>query len=187
MRFAISGELLKRLGNAYQKNAAVQDAVETLGGAAISAGGQALFTDMSPEEIAISTLLGGAAAMAARPVAANLGGRLGKVLDKKFPGALEGVPQELASIYPGSGPSVRVMQQQVREAPRGSAERKVAEVMKNLNLSKYNQNMRGKGDVEGLLTMLGRYQGDNAAQLAVAIAAPAILGIAEEEANQLVE
>ena len=184
MRLAISGELLKKLGNAYQKNAAVQDAVETLGGAAISAGGQALFTDMSPEEIAITTLLGGAAAMAARPVAANLGGRLGKVLDKKFPGALEGVPPGLARVYPGSGPNVRLMQQEVREAPRGSAERKVAEVLKNTSLAKYNQNMRGKGDLEGLLTMLGRYQGDNAAQLAVALAAPAILGIADDEPNQ---
>lgn len=184
MRLAISGELLKKLGNAYQKNAAVQDAVETLGGAAISAGGQALFTDMSPEEIAITTLLGGAAAMAARPVAANLGGRLGKVLDKKFPGALEGVPPEMANFAPGSGQSVRVAQQNMRKAPRGSAEREFWEVIKNGQLAKYNQNMRGKGDVEGLLTMLGRYQGDNAAQLAVALAAPAVLGIADDEPNQ---
>ena len=32
---------LAKLGNAYQKNALLQDAVETLGGAAVAAGGQA--------------------------------------------------------------------------------------------------------------------------------------------------
>ena len=176
-------DALGRLGNAYQKNALLQDAIETLGGAAIAAGGQALFTDMSPEEIALSALLGGGAAMAARPFAAGIGGKLGKILDEKYPGVLQDIPEEIAAVMPGSGASVRQMQKEMRGTsdPRT---RKLFEVAKNLNLSKYNQNMRGKGDIEGLLTLLGRYYGDNASQLAVALATPALFGGSNDEVIQ---
>ena len=46
MRFA---KALMPLWNAYSKSGAVQDAVETIGTAGVLAGGQAIFTDMSPE------------------------------------------------------------------------------------------------------------------------------------------
>ena len=175
-------DALARLGNAYQKNALLQDAVETLGGAAVAAGGQALMTDMSAEEIALSALLGGGAAMAARPFAAGLGGRLGKMLDEKYPGLLQDVPQEYAAMMPGSGASVRQMQKEMRGTSDPTT-KKILEVAKNLNLAKYNQNMRGKGDAEGLLTLLGRYYGDNASQLAVALATPALFGGDKEEVD----
>ena len=182
-RFAM--EALQRLGKAYQDNAALQDALETLGFATATAAGQALFSDMTPEEIAISTLLGGGAAFAARPIAANLGGRIGQSLDRRYPGALHGVPPGMQAVYPGSGAQVRQLQQQVREATE-PAEKQVAKALKNLSLSKYKQNMirpdgTKRGDIEGFLTMIGRYQGDNAAQLAVALAAPAILGANRQE------
>jgi hypothetical protein len=45
-----------------------------------------------------------------------------------------------------------------------------------LNYAKYKQNFQGKGEYEGLLTALGRYGGDNAAQAAVALAAAGLLG-----------
>lgn len=174
---------LAKLGNAYQKNALLQDAVETLGGAAVAAGGQALMTDMSAEEIALSALLGGGAAMAARPFAADLGGKLGKLLDEKYPGVLQAVPQEYtAMLVPGSGPAVRMMQKEVR-SQSDPVLKKGAEIAKNIHLAKYNQNMRGKGDVEGLLTLLGRYYGDNASQLAVALATPALFGGDKEEVD----
>jgi hypothetical protein len=173
---------LAQLGNAYQKNALLQDAVETLGGAAIAAGGQAVFTDMSPEEIALSALLGGGAAMAARPFAAGIGGRVGKMLDEKYPGVLQDIPQEYAAMMPGSGAAVRMMQKEVR-GQSDPVIKKGAEIAKNIHLAKYNQNIRGKGDVEGLLTLLGRYYGDNASQLAVALATPALFGGDKEEAE----
>ena len=53
------------LGTAYKKyqtDPNFQDALETLGGAGALALGQAILTDMSPAEIALSTLLGGGAA-----------------------------------------------------------------------------------------------------------------------------
>lgn len=76
-------DVAKNLWKIYEKNAGVQDAAETIGSAAVIAGGQALFTDMTPEEIAVATLLGGGLAFAARPVAANLGGAIGRQLDKR--------------------------------------------------------------------------------------------------------
>ena len=71
----------------YQTDGNFQDVAETLGGAGVAAAGQAIFTDMSPEEIALSTLLGGAAAFAARKPMAHAGFAVGKHLDKRFPNA----------------------------------------------------------------------------------------------------
>lgn len=182
-RFAL--QALQQLGQRYQNDAVMQDALETLGGAALAASGQALFSDMTAEEIAISTLLGGGAAFAARPIAANLGGKLGRSLDQRFPGAINGIPTDIKEMYPGSGFQVRALQKMAREAST-PAEKQMAQVLKNVSLSKYKQNMltpegTKKGDIEGLLTMLGRYQGDNVAQLAVALAAPALLSLGKEE------
>ena len=53
-------------------------------------------------------------------------------------------------------PAVRLMQKEVR-SQSDPVLKKGAEIAKNIHLAKYNQNMRGKGDVEGLLTLLGRY------------------------------
>ena len=61
MRFA------NQIWNAYKNNEFAQDAIETLMGGAISAGGQLIFTDMSPEEIAQASIVGGGLALAARP------------------------------------------------------------------------------------------------------------------------
>ena len=49
-------QMLAAVGQKYRDSAAFQDALETLGGAAVAAGGQAIFTDMTPEEIALSTV-----------------------------------------------------------------------------------------------------------------------------------
>ena len=50
-----------------------------------------------------------------------------------------------------------------------------------LNKAKYVQNFKGKTPVEGLLSSLGRAQGDNITQGTVAFAAPALLANNREE------
>ena len=75
------------LWNFYKNNGAVQDAAETLLGAGVSAGYQAAFTDMSAEEIAVSTGLGAAGAFALRPLMARGGYVVGRQADKAFPNA----------------------------------------------------------------------------------------------------
>ena len=147
MRFA---KALMPLWNAYSKSGAVQDAVETIGTAGVLAGGQALFTDMTPEEILLSTLLGGGAAFAARPIASKLGGAVGRNIDKgstkigekvmttKVPGLkgntlrtikadmpegeFDELMQFLAAYYPGTPQSVK---QAASMAARGKGAYKV--------------------------------------------------------------
>ena len=153
IRFAM--EALQRLGKAYQDNAVLQDALETLGFATASAAGQALFSDMTPEEIAISTLLGGGAAFAARPIAANLGGRIGQSLDRRYPGALRGVPNFLQVAYPGSGPQVRELQRQVRQATE-PAEKQVAKAVRYVAKSiAMEESYKNNPVPEDLVEMLG--------------------------------
>lgn len=175
-------QLLAAAGKRYRDSALLQDAVETLGGAALVAGGQALFTDMSPEEIALSTLLSGAAAFGARPVAAGIGGRIGKTIDKANPNALENIPVELAAVFPGS-PAAVMQAERSRRLATGS-EKDVMKLLRDLQMSKYKQNFKGRGDVEGLLTAIGRYSGDNIAQLAVGLTTPMLFSDEQPPAVQ---
>ena len=162
----------QRLWNFYKNNAPVQDAAETLVGAGLSAGYQAAFTDMSAEEIAISTGLGIAGATALRPAMGHIGYAVGKPLDRAFPGAKNVDPGMAMFVSPGSPQSVRAYKSMekgpLQEAGLGFAE------------AKYNQNFKKKdgserGFLEGTVGTWGRQYGDNVAQIGVAVATPAVL------------
>ena len=58
-----------------------QDVIETLVNASLIAGGQAIFTDMSPGEIAMSTGLGIGAAAVGRPLVGRAGQAIGNRLN----------------------------------------------------------------------------------------------------------
>ena len=58
-----------------------QDVLETLTGAGLAVGGQILFTDMSPQEIAMSTGLGIGAAAVGRPLMGRAGQAIGNRLN----------------------------------------------------------------------------------------------------------
>jgi|DEB0MinimDraft_6_1074348.scaffolds.fasta_scaffold25740_2 MFS family permease len=175
-------QMLAAVGQKYRDSAAFQDALETLGGAAVAAGGQAIFTDMTPEEIALSTLLGGAAAFGARPIAAQVGGSIGAALDKRNPNWVsENIPREVAAIFPGS-PGAVMEAERLRRATSGGGEQGAMKLLRDLQLSKYRQNFKGKGDLEGLLTAIGRYSGDNIAQAGVALTTPFFMSASEEVA-----
>ena len=62
-----------------------QDTIETLAGGILVAGGQALFTEMTPEEIAIATVLGMGAATVGRPIGGRIGQAIGERLAKARP------------------------------------------------------------------------------------------------------
>ena len=72
---------MDRLGEFY-KTQLGQDILETGVGAVVSAGGQLLFTDMTPEQIAASTALGIGAATVGRPVVGRTGQIIGTQIDK---------------------------------------------------------------------------------------------------------
>ena len=74
---------------AFYESGLGQDIVETGTGTVLWAGGQALFTDMSPEEIALSAGVGVGAAAIGRPLVGRLGQSLGTRIDKTSPGMVK--------------------------------------------------------------------------------------------------
>ena len=165
------------LWNFYKNNAFAQDAAETLLWSGAAAGYQALFTDMSAEEIAVSTGLGAAGAMALRPAMARGGYAVGRQLDKQMPNAGENM-EGFAKMIPGSPQSVEAY--------------KNTEVVGDLMKAKYNQNFKKpdgteRGFLEGTLGLIGRNYGDNIAQMGVAVAAPSVLNQMRGEDGKLQE
>jgi len=172
------------LWNFYKNNAAVQDATETLMGAGLSAGYQALFTDMTAEEIAVSTGLGAAGAFALRPAMGHIGYAVGRPMDKAFKGAKDIDPGMAMFVSPGSPQSVRAYQS-MKPGPMRDAGLGIAE-------AKYNQNFKRKdgserGFLEGTMGTWGRQYGDNVAQLGVAVASPYVLNHMKGEDGKLEE
>ncbi len=170
--------------NFYKNNSMVQDGLETLLGAGVSAGGQALFTDMTPEEIAISTGLGIAGATALRPAMGHAGYAIGRPLDKAMPNAGKVNPGMAMLVSPGSPQAIKAWKQMepgtMQDAGLGIAE------------AKYNQNFKKKdgterGFLEGTIGTFGRQYGDNVAQLGVALATPKLFDNIRGDERQLEE
>ena len=87
-----------------------QDVIETLGGAGIAAGGQALFTDMTPEEIAMASALGIGAATVGRPLGGRAGQALGNHIHKNHPGITGSVEELVQGLtdHPRFGEGMKV-------------------------------------------------------------------------------
>lgn len=177
LRFA--SDVFKNGWKKYQNDGDFQDIVETLGGAGVAATGQAIFTDMSPEEIALSTLLGGGAAFAARKPFAKGGFALGRYLDKKMPNA-----QDHFGMMSISSPRGREIYKRILTDIGGKSAAENDILLKVIS-AKGNQNYvrpdgTDRGYMEGFLGAFGRNRGDNIAQGAVALATPFLLGGNEE-------
>lgn len=179
-RFA--GQALKKLGDAYVNNSIVQDGLETALGAGVSALGQAVMTDMTPEEIALSTAAGAGVAMAARPVGGVLGRSLGRQLDKAMP---------------VTDPRIRAISPITREGLAGQLKayremgmsREQIKPLHALITAKRNQNSIApdgseRGFYEGLGSLYGRNYADNIAQLMVAAGTPVMMNIAGMDNQQ---
>lgn len=148
--------------SAYKNNLLVQDIVETAIATLGIAGTQALFTDMSPEEIAMSAGLGVGAAAVGRPVGDRLGRAIGGIADKRFP--------EFSKAY---GQGIEDSMAGLKQVGGAAAD----EVMQ----AKIKHHMAGRGPIEGMGSIMGRQYGDNVAQAAIGLATPFIFGQSEEE------
>ena len=159
----------------YKNNGAVQDALETLIGAGVSAGGQALFTDMSAEEIAASTALGAGAAMGARPIGGIAGRHLGKAIDKAAP-----MPKEYNIFNPMTRDGIAYNARNLREmgTPRRLVKSTIEMSKAKRNQNQINADGSERGWYEGMGALYGRNYADNLAQFAVAAGTPAIMSMA---------
>ena len=129
-----------------------QDTIETLVGGALAAGGQAIFTDMTPEEIAIATVLGMGAATVGRPVFGRIGQSIGTHIAKNDPRLNDLIGKTLVNATT-TGPEF--MQEAVKAKLKPYAHLPAA--------AQYGQ-------------MLGRGNGDNIVQALVGLGAPLIMG-----------
>ena len=143
---------LDKIIQLYSTSPIFQDLVETAGMTGISAGGQALMTDMTPEEIAIASAAGFGAGMVGRPIVGRAGQAVGGFVDRRHP--------EMSKII------AEAIEEGVEQLPRGLKEVSRAKVAPYQHM----------GGVSQYLNMVGRGYGDNLAQLGVALAAPGIFG-----------
>ena len=127
-----------------------QDTIETLAGGAIAAGGQALFTDMTPEEIAITSILGIGAATVGRPLGGRAGEALGNYIHRNHPVM--------------SGGAEDIVEAMVNHQRYGAGIKTKLAPYANLNAPAQ------------LGQVFGRGYGDNIAQGLVALGAPLVMG-----------
>ena len=171
--------LAGQVWNVYKNNGVVQDAMETLLGAGISATGQALFTDMSAEEIGTSALIGSALAMGARPIGAKVGQAIGGKLDEVAPNILKDAEPFIPVTRDGMAMTLKSMRraEMPREATKGMQE--ILQAKRNQNAIRPDGTERGSAE-----TVLGYYlrnRGDNIAQYGFAAVSPLMFGSAADE------
>ena len=78
---------VERIKELYTGSPIGQDLIETVVATGGIAAGQALFTDMTPEEIAIVAGVGFGEGMVGRPIVGSIGQRIGKEINKRSPEA----------------------------------------------------------------------------------------------------
>ena len=146
---------LDKIIELYQTSPIFQDLIETGAFTAAAAGGQALLTDMTPEEIALASGASFGAGMIGRPIMGRAGQYLGNVVDKRYPAVGEFLIKGMDDAVEMSG-------------PMGPA------IQAKLNPYKH------LGGSSQYFNLIGRGYGDNLAQAGVALAAPGIFGDKEE-------
>ena len=151
MRPAVS-----RIVELYTTSPVFQDLLETAAYTGVSAAGQAAFTDMTPEQIALASAGGFGAGLIGRPIVGRAGQAIGGVLDRHNPVAGK-------ALIDSVNETINTMPKPVRDMYRAK-------------MGPY-ENLGGAAQYGNLL---GRTYGDNLAQLAVTLAAPGIFGEQEQ-------
>lgn len=147
---------LDKIAELYKTSPIFQDLLETSAATALAAGGQAVMTDMTPEQIAMASAAGFGAGMVGRPIMGRAGQAIGGVVDRR-------APEMGSALIGGVHDMVNMMPSPVQK-------------MYAAKLGPY-AHMGGAAQYGNLI---GRAYGDNAAQLAVALAAPGIFGAQDD-------
>ena len=139
----------------YSTSPLFQDLIETAINTGIIATGQAITTDMTPEEIAMSAGLGAGVAMVGRPVGGRVGQAIGSAIDRKSPATGKFFMDAIESVQdmPGIGPMMKA---------------KLGPYSDLGGTAQYGQ-------------LLGRGYGDNIAQYGVGFAMPFLLDSSNQQ------
>ena len=146
---------LERIGELYSTSRVFQDLLETGVYTGLGAAGQALTTDMTPEEIALSSAAMFGAGMGGRHLGGVIGQRAGAYIDKQFPEVGEDILQ-----------GIGMFRDKMPKSFRNAYDAKVGPIAHLGGAAQYGN-------------MVGRGYGDNLAQLAVALAAPGVISLEE--------
>jgi len=146
---------LDRVIELYKTSPIFQDLLETIISTGVLTTGQAVMSDMTPEELALAAGATFGAGMIGRPIAGRAGQHLGKYVDNKYPAFGSLAEDVMTDLVASTGPL------------KPAVEAKLAPY-KHL------------GGAAQYFNLMGRGYGDNIAQLAVALAAPGVLGNKEE-------
>ena len=149
---------LQRIGELYSTSPVFQDLIETAGMTGTVAIGQALTTDMTPQEIALSGAAGAGAAMIGRPIFGKVGETFGGVLDRNFPEAEKAFSETINDLQNIKGIGGKLVRAKLNPYEKSG----------------------GMGKYFGLM---GRGMGDNIVQGAVGIAAPFLLPNNEQQSE----
>jgi hypothetical protein len=139
----------------YKTNPIFQDLIETTAATGALTAGQAVMSDMTPEELALAAGATFGAGMIGRPIAGRAGQYLGKYVDKRYPEFGMLTEEVMNELKESAGPLRPLIEAKL-------------EPYKHL------------GGAAQYFNLMGRGYGDNIAQLAVALAAPGVLGNKEE-------
>ena len=137
-----------------------------------------MFTDLEADQIATATAVGAAAAMASRQPGRMLGGYFGKMYDDTG----RSVNPVLKSLFPVTRDGLARM---TREN-RGAFGRKPAKIAHELaqaqrNRAAFRRDGTERGDAETMASFYAGNRADNVAQALVALAAPGLLGVEDEQ------
>jgi len=168
MRFA------NQIWNTYRDNPILQDISETLIGSGIAAGGQLIFTDMDPGEIATSTAIGAALSMGARPVGTSIGRRIGAGIDKAKPDALNGISKYFPVTKEGFERSKQGLEALGASPDIKKGTEELLQAKRNYHAIRPDGTERG--NAETLLSYYGNTRADNFAQYGFAALSPLIYG-----------
>ena len=162
MRFA------NQVKEAYINHPVIQDLLETAAMAGGSAAYQGIFTDMTPEEIAQSTLIGAGLGLGARPLGAMAGRAGGKALDNAMPGLFDEISHFSPVTRDGSAAALKMLRK------GNGSNNPEARVMRDFLQAKRNMAGadQGAGNAEAILSFALRNRADNIAQGGYAFISP---------------
>jgi len=172
MRLASEG-----LRKALISNVALMDILET---SAMAGGGaiyQSLFTDLSPEEIAQSTLIGAGLGIGGRLGGDYIGRKMGRHIDTVAPGAFDKYAKYVPVTRDGSAAVLKHLRK--GDGSNNAYARGVRDLLES------RRNMAGAdaGTAEAILSYYLRNRADNIAQGGYSLISPMFMGGEKEGEN----
>ena len=169
----------------YKDHELAQDVLETLAYSGVSAAGQALFSDMTAEEIGMSTAIGAGSAMVARPIGKSIGRAAGRQVNAVAPK----LGDALAPLHPYTREGSAAVLKGLRQAGVDRNKRKVTKELleaKRKHMA-YDDEGNKLSNAETILGTFMKNRLDNIVQGGIALGTPVMMNIAGMDNQQTID